>query len=77
VGWASPDTIWVSRRHGREIVWTEVNADTGRETGKTSPGGHDCADNRPDPASPVSDLRIVYDQTSQIRLVPNEHLAHD
>jgi hypothetical protein len=77
VGWASPDTIWVSRRHGRKIVWTEVNADTGRETGKTSPGGRDCADGRPDPASPVSDLAIVYDQTSQIRLVPNEHLARE
>jgi hypothetical protein len=77
VGWSSADTLWVSRRQGRKIVWTEVNADTGRETGKTSPGGRDCADSRPDPASPVSDLRIVYDQTSQIRLVPNEHLAHD
>ena len=41
------------------------------------PGGRDCADARPDPASPFSDLRIVYDQTSQIRLVPNEHLARE
>jgi hypothetical protein len=77
VGWASPATIWVSRRQGRQIVWTEVNADTGRETGKTSPGGRDCADSRPDPASPVSDLRIVYDQTSQIRFISNEQLARE
>ena len=76
VGWASAETMWVSRRRGREIVWTEVDADTGRETGQTVPGSRDCGDARPDPASPVSaDLRIVYDQTSQLRLVPNERLA--
>ena len=68
----------MSRRHGRKIVWTEVEADTGRETGTTAPGSRDCADARPDPASPVNtDLRIVYDQTSQLRLVPNEHLARE
>ncbi len=61
-----------------QIVWTEVEADTARETGKTAPGSRDCADARPDPASPVdADLRIVYDQTSQLRLVPNEHLARE
>jgi serine/threonine-protein kinase len=78
VGWASPDTLWVSRRRGQTIVWTEVDADTGRETGQTAPGSRDCGDARPDPASPVNaDLRIVYDQTSQLRLVPNEHLARE
>jgi hypothetical protein len=72
VGWASADTIWVSRRRAREFVWTEVHADTGHETGRTLPGSRDCMDARPDPASPVNgDLRIVYDQTSQVRLVLN------
>ena len=52
-GWASADAIWVSRRRRGKIVWTEVDADSGRETGKTAPGSHDCADARPDPASPV------------------------
>jgi len=76
VGWASGDTIWVSRRRGRTFVWTEVDADSGRETGKTVPGSHDCYDARPDPASPVNpDLRIVYDQTSQVRVVGRDHLA--
>ena len=76
VGWASDDTIWVSRRRGHTIVWTEVDADSGRETGKTVPGSHDCYDARPDPASPVNpDLRIVYDQTSQVRVVGRERLA--
>ena len=74
-GWASATTIWVSRRRGRKIVWTEVDADSGRETGKTVPGSHDCTDLRPDPLSPVSpDLRIIYDQTSQVRLLPSAHL---
>jgi tRNA A-37 threonylcarbamoyl transferase component Bud32 len=78
VGWASDDTIWVSRRRGRKIVWTEVDADSGRETGKTAPGSHDCFDGRPDPASPVSpDLRVVYDQTSQVRIVGRDMLASE
>ena len=78
VGWASPDTIWVSRRRGRTIVWTEVDATTGRETGKTAPGSHDCFDARPDPASPVNpNLRIVYDQTSQVRVIGQERLGID
>ena len=76
VGWASASTIWVSRRRGRKIVWTEVDADSGRETGRTTPGSHDCNDLRPDPLSPVNpDLRVIYDQTSQVRLLPSEHLA--
>jgi len=75
-GWASDSTVWVSRRRGREIVWSEFDVDTGRATGKTLPGSHDCADLRPDPRSPVDpDLRIIYDQASQVRLLPNEHLG--
>ena len=75
-GWASATTIWVSRRRGRTIMWTEVDADSGRETGKTRPGTHDCFDGRPDPGSPVNpDLRIVHDQTSQVRLIANDQLT--
>jgi hypothetical protein len=75
-GWASDQTLWVSHRREGKLIWTEVDADSGRETGKTVPGTRDCSDARPDPASPVSpDLRIVYDQTSQIRLLPKELLA--
>jgi len=75
-GWASAQTVWVSRRREGKRLWTEVDADSGKETGKTVPGTRDCSDARPDPASPVSpDLRIVYDQTSQIRLLAKDHLA--
>jgi hypothetical protein len=59
-GWASPKTLWVSRRYGSSVVWKEVDADSGRETGKAVPGSRDCADGRLDPLSPVDpDLRII------------------
>jgi hypothetical protein len=75
VGWASASTIWVSRRRGRKIVWTEVDADSRRETGKTAPGSRDCYDTRPDPVSPVNpEMRVVYDQTSQVRVLGREYL---
>jgi hypothetical protein len=70
-GWSSSSTIWVSRRiHGRPI-WTEVDADSGRPTGHTSPAANDCQGGYagyPDPLSPVRpEIRIVFETTSQIR----------
>jgi len=75
MGWASPDTLWVSRRRAGTILWTEVNIHTRAETGRTVRGTRDCSDGRADPASPVDpDVRMAYDQTSQIRLLAREHL---
>jgi len=69
-GWASAQSLWISRRRNGKMVWLEVEADSGHETGRTQPGGRDCSDGHPDPMSPVDrDLRIVYDQTSQLRLI--------
>jgi hypothetical protein len=77
-GWASTGTLWVSRRRNGKPIWTEVEVESGRETGKTSPGARDCSDGKPDPASPVDpDLRIVYDQTSQVRLLGREQLKRN
>jgi len=74
-GWASKQTLWVSRRRSGGIVWTEVDAVTGRETGKVVQGERDCTDGKPDPASPVDpDVRIVYSEPSQLRLIGHEHL---
>jgi hypothetical protein len=74
-GWTSPKTLWVSRRYGSRVVWKEVDADSGRETGRSVPGSRDCSDGRRDPQSPLNpDLRIIYDQTSQLRLIGKEHL---
>jgi serine/threonine protein kinase len=75
-GWASNDTLWVERRRGREVVWKEIDADTAQETGRSVPGSRDCADGKPDPQSPTQrDVRVVYEQVSQLRFLPKEHLA--
>jgi tRNA A-37 threonylcarbamoyl transferase component Bud32 len=74
-GWTSNDTLWVSRRHGARIVWTEVDVDSGTETGRSVPGSRDCTDGKPDPLSPASpDVRVVYQQTSQVRFLPKQLL---
>jgi hypothetical protein len=74
-GWSSADTLWVSRRRAGKILWTEVNIHNRVETGRTVPGMRDCSDGRPDPASPVDpDLRIVTDQSSQLRLLDAQYL---
>ena len=64
-----------ARRRDAKIRWTEVDADTGRETGQSVPGQRDCADGNGDPLSPVNpDLRIIRDRASQLRLVPRSYL---
>jgi serine/threonine protein kinase len=74
-GWTSNDTLWVSRRRGAKIVWTEVNADSGGETGRSVPGARECSDGKPDPLSPAQpEVRVVFEQTSQLRLLSREHL---
>ncbi len=75
LGWASAETLWISRRRDGKIVWTEINAESGHETGRSIPGSRDCSDGWPDPQSPVlQDPRIDLSQTSQLRLLGKEHL---
>ena len=75
-GWASNETLWVSRRRAGKIVWVEINADSGRETSHIVSGSRDCMDGEPDPQSPVrQDLRVVPKQTSQLRFLGKEHLG--
>jgi hypothetical protein len=52
-GWSSNHTLWISQRYGGRFVWTGIDADTARETGRTVPGTKDCGDNDADPSSPV------------------------
>jgi dipeptidyl aminopeptidase/acylaminoacyl peptidase len=74
--WASNATLWVERRRGGKLVWTEIDADTARDTGRSVPGSRDCADGKPDPQAPTPDgVRVVYDQRSQVRFLPRERLA--
>jgi len=75
-GWSSNRTLWVSRRRGGVVVWVELDTETGHETGWRRPGGRACPDGRADPDSPVNpDLQIVYDQTSQLRLLDAKFLG--
>lgn len=68
-GWSSSSTIWISRRIRGRPVWTEVEADTGRATGRTAPSANDCQEGHPDPLSPVRpEIRIVMDRISQLRV---------
>jgi hypothetical protein len=76
MGWASNQTLWVSRRRDGKILWTEVDADSGKETGRAVPGLRDCTDGGSDPMSPVnSDLRVIPNRASQLRLLPREYLS--
>ncbi|HXU00776.1 MAG TPA: hypothetical protein VN903_07285 [Polyangia bacterium] len=77
-GWATAQTLWISRRREGKVVWVEVDADSGRETGKNVPGGRDCADGDDDPLSPVDrDVRIVFDRKSQLRLIAGDQMARN
>ena len=68
-GWASERTLWVSHRRRGVFMWTEVDADTAHETGRTVPGSDACWNgSAPDPLSPANpNARIIVEQTSQIR----------
>jgi hypothetical protein len=74
-GWSSSHTVWVSRRHGRDSVWREIDVDSGHDTGKTIAGTTDCMNGDEDPASPVErDVRVVAHRTAQVRVVPSRSL---
>ena len=70
--WASNTTLWVSTRRGERFLWTELNVDTGLATGRTMPGGSDCADGTADPLSPdaADDLRVIFNVRGEVRAIP-------
>ncbi|HLK88763.1 MAG TPA: serine/threonine-protein kinase [Polyangia bacterium] len=73
--WSSPTLLWISHRKGRRLVWTELDTDSGRATGRTSAGRHDCMDGRDDPAKPLHDpVEIQIGSRSEIRLLPSKYL---
>jgi hypothetical protein len=72
--WSSPRTLWIARRHGSNIVWTEIDADSGRATGRVRPGTSDCTDARNDPETPDAPVRVRVERHAQLRLVPAAEL---
>ena len=68
--------IWVSRRRGARILWTEVEVDSGRETGRSVQGSRDCADGRPDPQSRCArTCASCTNRPSELRLLGKQALA--
>jgi hypothetical protein len=72
--WSSPHTLWISRRRGSDLAWTEVDADTARPTGRVRPGSSDCSDARSDPETPDAAVSVRVQRRSQIRFVPDARL---
>jgi hypothetical protein len=73
-GWSRDGKLWVSRRRGSKLVWTEIDPDSRQETGRIAPGSSDCTDAWADPVRPESDARTFIEKKSQLRLVPRRDL---
>jgi hypothetical protein len=72
--WSSPRTLWLSRRWSGQLVWREIDVDTGRETGRTSAGSTDCTDGWADPTTPDMDVRVAAETRTELRVVPSAYL---
>jgi tRNA A-37 threonylcarbamoyl transferase component Bud32 len=76
-GWSSLHAVWLSRRRGELFVWTEVDIDSNRETGRTTAGTTECSNGDEDPASPVNpDVRVVVQRQAQVRVLAQKYLSH-
>ncbi|HVZ88134.1 MAG TPA: serine/threonine-protein kinase [Polyangia bacterium] len=73
--WSSERDVWVSLRKGRQVIWTEMDSDSGRPTGRTYPASRDCTDGLPDPVQPLHrPAEIEVNFQSQLRLLPTKYL---
>jgi hypothetical protein len=73
--WSSNDSLWLSTRSGRQVIWREFKVGTGGPTGRTSLGSRDCSDGLPDPLAPVRhDVSLDVRVTTQVRLLLKQHL---
>ena len=74
--WSNAKDIWVSLRQGRRVIWTEIDTDTAKPTGRTSPGLRDCTDGLANPARPLhGPAEIELHGRFQVRLLPNRYLS--
>jgi hypothetical protein len=68
--WGSEGTIWISRREGTALVWTEVDLASGRETGSRRPGTTDCTDGDDDPNPPgEAGATVAHAYLTQLRTI--------
>jgi hypothetical protein len=73
--WSTAKNIWVSLRKGREVLWEEIDTDSGRPTGHTVRGSRDCTSGIEDPARPLHDpVEIEIGYRSQLRMLPAKYL---
>ena len=72
--WSSARTLWIARRRSSDIVWTEIDADSARPTGRVRPGTSDCTDARNDPETPDAPVHVRVERYAQLRLVPEAEL---
>ena len=74
--WSGDTTLWVSRRQRDALVWSEVDVESGRDTGRVHPGTTDCSDGSPDPSSPedVNGLRVVNGRVTELRVIASKSL---
>jgi protein kinase-like protein len=74
--WSSDRTVWISRRRGPAVVWTEIDADTTVATGRERKGDADCTSGNDDRGSPArQSVKVQREIRSQIRLLPRAFLA--
>ena len=73
--WSNEKDLWVALRSGRRVVWTELDSDSAKPTGRTSAGTRDCTDSIADPAAPGEEAtRIEFAFHSQLRVLPAKDL---
>lgn len=69
--WSSSETVWLSKRRGRRILWNEVQVDTSQETGRSKEGVADCLRGDSDPGAPIRHrIEAVIQRVSELRFIP-------
>ena len=69
--WDGPERLWVSVRKGGGYLWTELDTFSGKLTGRSVRGVHDCSTGMDDPAAPVRpEVWVDFSIRSQLRLMP-------
>jgi hypothetical protein len=74
--WSTSKDLWVAVRKGRKVIWSEIDTDSGKFTGRASPGSRNCADGEQDPSEPDRDaVHIEVGTRSRVRFVPTTVLT--